>query len=86
MVEVSRVLVVGGGLAGLAAAIALRDAGFAPELIEARRDWPTEGAAITMHANGVRALRRLGLGASARRRGGGPADLELSRRAGGPAL
>ena len=64
MVEVSRVLVVGGGLAGLAAAIALRDAGFAPELVEARREWPTEGAAITMHANGVRALRRHGLGAS----------------------
>ena len=37
-------------------------AGYAAELVEARPDWPVTGAAITMHANGVRALRRLGLG------------------------
>ncbi len=62
MANVPRLLVVGGGIAGLAASIALRDRGFDPELVEARPEWPVEGAAITMHANGVRALRRLGVG------------------------
>jgi hypothetical protein len=56
-----RILIIGGGIAGLSAAITLGDAGFAAELVEARPEWPVTGAAITMHANGVRALRRLGL-------------------------
>jgi 2-polyprenyl-6-methoxyphenol hydroxylase-like FAD-dependent oxidoreductase len=60
--RMDRILVVGGGIAGLSTAIALRRRGYAPELVEARKDWPGEGAAITLHANGVRALRRLGLG------------------------
>ncbi|HEU5265592.1 MAG TPA: FAD-dependent monooxygenase [Jatrophihabitans sp.] len=64
MADIARILVVGGGIAGHAAAIALRQRGFAPELVEARPDWSADGAAITMHANGVRALRRLGVGAA----------------------
>jgi 2-polyprenyl-6-methoxyphenol hydroxylase-like FAD-dependent oxidoreductase len=59
--EASRILIVGGGIAGLSAAIALGDAGYRAELVESRADWPVTGAAITMHANGVRALGRLGL-------------------------
>jgi NAD(P)-binding Rossmann-like domain len=58
--EASRILIVGGGIAGLSAAIALADAGYSAELVESRADWPVTGAAITMHANGVRALGRLG--------------------------
>ena len=61
-----RILVVGGGIAGLSAAIALNDAGLTVELVESRRHWPVTGAAITMHANGVRALGRLGLGTGLR--------------------
>ena len=57
---VGRVLVAGGGIAGLSAAIALNGAGLNVELVEARPQWPVTGAAITMHANGVRALGRLG--------------------------
>lgn len=57
-----RILVVGGGIAGLSAVLALRQRGFAPELVEARAGSPTEGAAITVHGNGVRALRALGVG------------------------
>jgi 2-polyprenyl-6-methoxyphenol hydroxylase-like FAD-dependent oxidoreductase len=58
----TRVLVVGGGIAGLCAVVALRGRGLRPELVEARAHRPVEGVAITLHANGVRALRRLGLG------------------------
>ena len=42
--------------------IALSERGFRPELVEARAHRPVGGVAITLHANGVRALRRLGLG------------------------
>jgi 2-polyprenyl-6-methoxyphenol hydroxylase-like FAD-dependent oxidoreductase len=50
----------------LSAAIALKDMGLTVELVEARAQWPVTGAAITMHANGVRALGQLGLGAGLR--------------------
>src|SRR6185312_3711765 len=62
MVTVSRILVVGAGIAGLATAVALRCRGFTPEIVEARAAPPVEGAAITLHGNGVRALRALGIG------------------------
>src|SRR6185436_464927 len=62
MVTVSRILVVGAGIAGLATAVALRRRGFTPEIVEARAAPPAEGAAITWHGNGVRALRALGVG------------------------
>jgi len=62
MVTVSRILVVGAGIAGLATAVALRCRGFTPEIVEARAAPPAEGAAITLHGNGVRALRALGVG------------------------
>ncbi len=62
MVTVPRILVVGGGIAGLSTAIALRQRGFTPELVEAHPGPSAEGAAITLHGNGVRALRALGVG------------------------
>jgi 2-polyprenyl-6-methoxyphenol hydroxylase-like FAD-dependent oxidoreductase len=42
--------------------MALRQRGFAPEVVEARAEPTTAGAAITLHGNGVRALRTLGVG------------------------
>jgi 2-polyprenyl-6-methoxyphenol hydroxylase-like FAD-dependent oxidoreductase len=62
MVRLPRILVVGGGIAGLCAVLALRRQGFAPELVEARPELPVDGAAITLHPNGVRVLRELGVG------------------------
>ena len=59
--ERARILVVGAGLAGLAMARTLRGAGFAPELIERADRWDVAGTGMYLPANGVRALRELGL-------------------------
>jgi 2-polyprenyl-6-methoxyphenol hydroxylase-like FAD-dependent oxidoreductase len=62
MKELRRILIVGGSIADLSAAIALDPRGFEVELVERQECRPTVGAAIVLHANAVRALRRLGLG------------------------
>ena len=63
MAEVGRILIVGGGIAGLSLATALRGQGFAPELIERGAAWPSfVGAGINLPANGPRVLRQFGLG------------------------
>src|ERR1700747_2222533 len=62
MAEASRILITGGGIAGLSLAIALRRRGYTPERAEQCPRWPAAGAGIALHANAVRALRALGLG------------------------
>ena len=62
MVAAERILIVGGGIAGLASAIALRRAGYAAQLVERSSSWPAVGAGIALHANAGRGLRALGLG------------------------
>jgi FAD-dependent urate hydroxylase len=57
----TQILVVGAGLAGLALTRALRQAGFAPQLIERAGSWEDAGTGMYLPANGVRALRALGL-------------------------
>ena len=61
MADIERILIVGGGIAGLTAATALHRQGFKPELIERSAAWPAIGAGIHLPANGVRVLRALGL-------------------------
>jgi FAD-dependent urate hydroxylase len=56
-----RILIVGAGLAGLALARALRQAGLAPQVIEREAGWGVAGTGMYLPANGVRALRTLGL-------------------------
>jgi FAD-dependent urate hydroxylase len=56
-----RILIVGAGLAGLALTRALHRAGFAPQLIERETGWEDAGTGMYLPANGVRALRALGL-------------------------
>lgn len=51
----------GGGIGGAAAALALARAGFAVRLFEARPDPAEAGAGLQIAANGVKALRWLGL-------------------------
>jgi 2-polyprenyl-6-methoxyphenol hydroxylase-like FAD-dependent oxidoreductase len=60
--EVDRILIVGGGIAGLSLATALTRRGLTPELVERSPAWPTVGAGIALHANAGRMLRTLGLG------------------------
>jgi 2-polyprenyl-6-methoxyphenol hydroxylase-like FAD-dependent oxidoreductase len=55
------VLIVGGGIAGLALALALRDQGFAPEIVERASSWSPGGTGLYIPGNGVRALRTLGV-------------------------
>jgi salicylate hydroxylase len=56
-----RILIAGGGIGGLAAALALSRSGFAVSLFEARSDPHEAGAGIQISANGTKALRWLGL-------------------------
>jgi FAD-dependent urate hydroxylase len=61
MVSTGRVLIVGAGLAGLAAARSLAVADFAVDLVERESAWSGEGTGIFLPGNAVRALRALGL-------------------------
>lgn len=60
MIGIDRVLIVGGGLAGLSLAIALRRRGIGAEIVERAVEWPAEGN-VYLPANGFRALESLGL-------------------------
>lgn len=56
-----RVLVVGGGIGGLTAAIALRQRGHDVELVEARDSWTVTGWGLSLTGPALRALDTLGL-------------------------
>ena len=69
MAKIERILIVGGGIAGLTAAIALRQRGFSPDLIERSPAWRAVGAGIAVQPNAMRVLMRLGVGAAVERAG-----------------
>ncbi|MET0770983.1 MAG: FAD-dependent monooxygenase, partial [Solirubrobacteraceae bacterium] len=54
-------LVIGGGIAGPATALALHRAGIEPVVCEARPAPADEGAMLTVATNGLAALRALGV-------------------------
>ena len=57
----SRVLIVGGGIAGLSAAIALRRANVDVDVVEADRRWSVDDIGMIVHANFLKALSSLDL-------------------------
>ena len=61
MTSVNRVLIVGGGIAGMSLAIALSRSGIASEIVEADPDWRIYGAGITITGPTLRAFHQLGL-------------------------
>ncbi|HET7230225.1 MAG TPA: FAD-dependent monooxygenase [Longimicrobium sp.] len=71
------VLIVGGGIGGLAAAIALRQRGFAPRLYEAAPELREVGAGIWVPPNAMQVLARLGLDDSVAREGAPVRTAEL---------
>jgi FAD-dependent urate hydroxylase len=64
-----RILVVGAGIAGLGAARALRQRGFAADIVERDPAWTHTGAGIYLPGNAARALRALGLESAVAERG-----------------
>jgi len=61
MKRTQSVLIVGGGIAGLVAASALRLDNISVSLIEKARDWTTAGAGLHLHGNALRELRKIGV-------------------------
>ena len=59
MTRNERILIVGGGIGGLTAAIALRRRGFAPELVERAASWRAIGTGIVIQPNAMKLLREL---------------------------
>ncbi|MEZ5856132.1 MAG: FAD-dependent monooxygenase [Hyphomicrobiaceae bacterium] len=57
------VVIAGGGIGGLATALALARRGIASHVLERRPAWSEAGAGIQLSPNAVRALRHLGVGA-----------------------
>ena len=82
---VSSAVVAGGGIGGLAAAIALREAGLAVTVLERSQELQPIGAGLSIWPNGVRALRELGLSELADPAHARPAEGAL-RRADGSEL
>ena len=61
MPEPAPILIAGGGIGGLALALALAKTGRASTVLEQRENFGTTGAGIQLGPNGVRVLQRLGL-------------------------
>lgn len=69
MARVERVLIVGGGIAGLSLAIALRQRGLSAEIVERADEGAGSGAGLYLVGLGTRALAALGLADAAVREG-----------------
>ena len=64
MADAERILIVGGGIAGLTLAATLHQQGFIVELVERNPIWRVAGAGFLVQASGMRVLYALGLGAA----------------------
>ncbi|HTV22723.1 MAG TPA: FAD-dependent urate hydroxylase HpxO [Polyangiaceae bacterium] len=64
------VVIVGAGMGGLTAALALRQAGYGVEVYDRAPVLAPAGAGVSLWSNGIKVLNRLGLGAAVRAIGG----------------
>src|SRR5262245_15602543 len=86
MAATPMILIVGGGIGGLALALALARRGLASTVLE-RQETPTEaGAGIQLGPNAVRALRALGVAEGLRPYVGEPEAIEVRAGASGRRL
>lgn len=69
MTQVKNILVVGGGIGGQSVAIALKKAGYEPEIVELHKEFNVYGVGIIQQANALRALDAIGVADEAIRRG-----------------
>ena len=82
MPHFERVLIVGGGIGGLCAAIGLARAGIPAEIVELRADWTVYGVGIIQPSNQLRALDELGLAQACVERGAAFMGWEICDHAG----
>lgn len=61
MATVQKILIIGGGFSGMCAAIQLRKAGYAVDMVEIDKDWRSYGAGITISGATLRALDTVGV-------------------------
>ena len=61
MLDCKKVLIIGGGIGGLSAAIALHRKGISVEVVERSSDWAVYHVGIIVQANFIRALAEIGL-------------------------
>jgi 2-polyprenyl-6-methoxyphenol hydroxylase-like FAD-dependent oxidoreductase len=80
--ETDRVLIVGGGIAGLALGRGLARAGIACEIVERAPAWAPLGAGIVLGVNALAALARLGLAEEIRERGHTLGEMAITDAAG----
>ncbi|MEZ3500353.1 FAD-dependent urate hydroxylase HpxO [Pantoea sp. KPR_PJ] len=81
-----KAIVIGGGIGGMSAAIALEKAGFTTAVFEAVKEMKPVGAAISVWPNGVKCLNTLGLKAQLRALGGNMAYMAYQDFASGTTL
>jgi salicylate hydroxylase len=86
MADPAPILIAGGGIGGLALALALAKAGRRAIVLEQRTSFGAPGAGIQLGPNGVRALRRLGLEEAMRPVVGVPDALAIHHGGSGRAL
>ena len=82
----TRVLIVGGSFAGLAAAIALQRVGIEPVVFEQAEDIRAIDAGVVMQITAMKALRKLGLGEQMRAISGQPVEALVLQRPDGVVL
>lgn len=77
-----KVVVIGAGIGGLTAGIALKQAGYEVEIYDRVKEMRPVGAGISLWSNGVKVLNRLGLGAKMAQIGGAMERMEYRTKSG----